>query len=291
MTTTFHSEVGALRRVVVKHAREAFGDHTSIERQWKDLCYLGPPDYGRAVVEYDAFLGLLGDFGIEVQLLPASEDAGLDSLYTRDASVVTDRGVVLCSMGKAARAGEPDAQETAFREWGIPVVGRVGGDGRLEGGDLVWLDERTVAVGLGYRTNAEGVRQLSELLPQGVEVISVPLPHWTGPEGVFHLMSMLSPLDTDLALVHSPLLPVPFRQRLVSRGIELVEAHESEIDALACNALAVAPRVCVLAAGAPETVSRLTAAGVEVHEFDAEEICLKGSGGPTCLTRPLERTV
>ena len=291
MTTTFHSEVGALRRVVVKHAREAFVDRPSIERQWKDLGYLGPPDYGRAVVEYDAFLGLLGDFGIEVRLLPASEDAGLDSLYARDPSVVTDRGVVLCSMGKAARAGEPDAQETAFRECGIPVVGWVGGDGRLEGGDVVWLDERTVAVGLGYRTNAEGVRQLSELLPQGVEVISVPLPHWTGPEGVLHLMSMLSPLDTDLALVHSPLLPVPFRQRLVSRGIELVEAHESEIDALACNALAVAPRVCVLAAGAPETVSRLTAAGVEVHEFDAEEICVKGSGGPTCLTRPLERTV
>ncbi len=163
------------------------------------------------------------------------------------------------------------------------------GDGRLEGGDVVWLDDRTVAVGLGYRTNAEGARQFRAVLPEGVEMVLVPLPHLSGPSDVFHLMSMLSPLDGDLALVHSPLMPVPFRQLLLSRGIELVEAHASEMDGLACNVLAVAPRVCVMAAGAPETLSRLVAAGAEVHEIEAREICLEGSGGPTCLTRPLER--
>ncbi len=154
---------------------------------------------------------------------------------------------------------------------------------------MVWLDDRTVAVGLGYRTNAEGARQFGALLPEAVEMVLVPLPHWKGPSDVFHLMSMLSPLDRDLALVHSPLMPVSFRQLLLSRDVELVEAHPSEIDGLACNVLAVAPRVCVMAAGAPETVSRLAAAGVEVHDFEAREICLPGSGGPTCLTRPLER--
>lgn len=289
MTTTFHSEVGPLRRVVVKHAREAFVDLPCIERRWKDLGYLRPPDYERAVEEYDDFITVLHRFGIECLFLPIEPDLGLDSLYVRDASVVTDGGIVLCNMGKAARSGEPAAHEASYRQWGIPVIGRVEGDGRLEGGDVVWLDDRTVAVGLGYRTNAEGARQFGALLPEGVAVVLVPLPHGKGPSEVFHLMSMLSPLDRDLALVHSPLMPVPFRQLLLSMDIELVEAHPGEIDALGCNVLAVAPRVCVMAAGAPETMRRLLATGVEIHEFEASEICLKGSGGPTCLTRPLER--
>lgn len=289
MTTTFHSEVRPLRRVVVKHAREAFVDLHCIERGWKDLGYIRPPDYELAVQEYDGFIATLDRLSIECLFLPLEPDLGLDSLYVRDASVVTDRGVVLCNMGKTARAGEPAAHEAAYRRWEIPIIGRVEGDGILEGGDVVWLDDRTVAVGLGYRTNAEGARQFGALLPEGVKMVLVTLPHWKGPSDVFHLMSMLSPLDGDLALVRSPLLPVPFRQLLVSRGVELIEAHPGEIDGLACNVLAVAPRVCVMAAGAPETVSRLGAAGVEIHEFEAREICLKGAGGPTCLTRPMER--
>ena len=289
MTTTFQSEVGALRRVVLKHARDAFVDPLCIERGWADLGFLRPPDYERAVQEYEGFISVLDRLRIECMFLPLEPDVGLDSLYVRDASVVSDRGVVLCNMGKSARAGEPEAQEAAYRRWGIPLIGRVEGDGRLEGGDVVWLDDRTVAVGLGYRTNTEGARQFGALLPEAVEMVLVPLPHWKGPSDVFHLMSMLSPLDENLALVHSPLMPVPFRQLLLSRDVELVEAHPSEIDGLACNVLAVAPRVCVMAAGAPETVSRLVAAGVEVHDFEAREICLPGSGGPTCLTRPLER--
>ncbi|MCH7562794.1 MAG: hypothetical protein IH968_03120 [Gemmatimonadetes bacterium] len=289
MTRTFQSEVGALRRVVVKHARDAFVDPPNIERGWEDLGFLRPPDYERAVQEYDGFITVLDGLRIDCMFLPLERDVGLDSLYVRDASVVSDRGVVLCNMGKPARAGEPEAQEAAYRRWGIPIIGRVEGNGRLEGGDVVWLDDRTVAVGLGYRTNAEGARQFRALLPEAVEMVLVPLPHWKGPSDVFHLMSMLSPLDGNLALVHSSLMPVPFRQLLLSREVELVEAHPTEIDDLACNVLAVAPRVCVMAAGAPETVSRLVAAGVEVHNFEAGEICLPGSGGPTCLTRPLER--
>ena len=289
MTGTFQSEVDVLRRVVLKHAREAFVDLPCIERGWKDLGYLRPPDFERAVHEYEDFLSLLDRFGIECLCLPTASDVGLDSIYVRDASVVTDRGVVLCNMGKLERADEPDAHEAAYRTWGIPILGRVEGEGRLEGGDVVWLDDHSLAVGVGYRTNAEGVGQLEGILPDGVEVVRVPLPHWKGPSDVFHLMSMLSPLAGDLALVHSPLMPVPFRQLLLSRGVELVEAHPSEIESLACNVLAVAPRICVSAVGSPKTADRLTRAGVEVHTFEAGEICLKGSGGPTCLTRPLER--
>ena len=198
--------------------------------------------------------------------------------------------MILCRMGKAARSTEPQAQADTFRETGIPVLGEIIGDGRLEGGDVAWLDEDTVAVGRGYRTNQEGIRQLTELLGDGVEeVIEVPLPHWRGPSDVFHLMSILSPVDRDLALVYSPLLPVPFREYLLARGVSLVEVPEEEFESMGCNVLAVAPRVCVMLDGNPLTRERLEAAGAQVHTYRGEEISVPGGGGPTCLTRPILR--
>jgi N-dimethylarginine dimethylaminohydrolase len=145
-------------------------------------------------------------------------------------------------------------------------------------------------VGRGYRTNEAGIGQLRDLVRDCVdEVVVVPLPHWRGPEDVFHLMSIVSPIDRDLFLVYAPLLPVPFREALIARGIELVEAPEPEFDTLACNVLAVAPRDVLMVAGNPATRARLERAGVTVREFAGREICLKGGGGPTCLTRPLAR--
>jgi len=193
-------------------------------------------------------------------------------------------------MGKEARRGEPEAQGEAFHAAGIPVAGSIAGEGRLEGGDVVWLDARTLAVGRGYRTNDEGIRQLAELLAGEVdEIVVVPLPHGRGPGDVFHLMSILSPIDADLALVHSRLMPVPFRELLLARGVSLVEVADPEMATLGGNVLAVAPRRCVMISGNPATRARLEQAGAEVHAFDGAEICLKGSGGPTCLTRPLRR--
>ena len=289
MSTTYRSEVGRLRRAVVKHVRDAFVSDDAIDAQWKDLGYRGRPDLPAAAREYDAFVTLLEDLGTELLFLPQAEGVGLDSVYARDASVVTNGGVIPCSMGKAARRGEPKVQEGAYRTWGLPVLPAVAGEGRLEGGDVVWLDEMTVAVGQGYRTNAEGIRQLGELLGSDVEIVTVPLPHFRGPADVLHLMSIVSPIDDDLAVVYSPLMPVPFRELLLSRGFELVEVPEEEYDALGCNVLAVAPRLCVVAEGSPETRRRMEGAGAEVHTFPGSEICLKGSGGPTCLTRTLER--
>jgi N-dimethylarginine dimethylaminohydrolase len=194
-------------------------------------------------------------------------------------------------MGKPARRDEPAEQESAFRDLGIPILGSITGAGTLEGGDVVWIDERTLAVGRGYRTNDEGIRQLRALLGNTIdELIVVPLPHWRGPTDVFHLMSILSPIDGDLALVYSPLLPVPFRESLLDRGIELVEVPDAEFFTMGINVLAVAPRVCLMVAGNPETKSRLESHGARVSEFSGEEICFKGAGGPTCLTRPLERS-
>jgi N-dimethylarginine dimethylaminohydrolase len=286
---TAQSESGRIRRVVLKHARDAFADEERIRAEWRALNYHAPPDLGRAIHEYDRFVELIADHGVSLDFLPPGEGVGMDSIYVRDASVVSDRGVILCRMGKAARRGEPEAQGLAFQALGLPVLGRITGDGCLEGGDVVWLDRSTVAVGRGYRTNAEGIRQLRALLGDEVEVIEVPLPHYKGPDDVFHLMSILSPLDSDLALVHSPLMPVPFRERLLARGMEFVEAPAEELDAKGCNVLALGPRRCLAAEGSPITRSRLEAAGVEVRVYEGEEITQKGSGGPTCLTRPLLR--
>ena len=284
------SDVGRLRRVLVKHARDAFGDAPSVARQWRDLRYLAPPDVPAAITEYDRFLALLEAAGVEPLHLPSHGTVGLDSLYARDVSVVCDRGVILCRMGKPQRRTETAAQEAAFDAAGIPMRGRIQEDGTLEGGDVCWIDERTLAVGRGYRTNDAGIRQLTELVRDCVdEVVVVPLPHWRGPEDVFHPMSIVSPIDRDLFLVYAPLLPVPFREVLLSHGIELIEVPEPEFDTLGCNVLAVAPREVLMVAGNPQTRGRLEGAGVAVREFAGREICLKGGGGPTCLTRPLLR--
>ena len=284
------SEIAAVRRMVLKHPREAFVSDLSIARQWRDLGYLGRPELHRAVDEFDALVELLEGFGIEALFLPRDDDVGLDSLYVRDAAVATDDGLILCNMGKDERRTEPGALERAVGEWGLPIRGAITGDGILEGGDVVWIDDRTLAVGRGYRTNEEGIRQLGEILGDSIdELIVVPLPHYRGPNDVFHLMSVLSPIDRDLALVYSPLLPVPFREWLLARGTWLVETSEAEFDSLGCNLLTLAPRRCVAVAGNPVTRGRLESEGVEVHVLRGQEMCLKGLGGPTCLTRPLER--
>ena len=284
------TEVGAIRRVALYPAEHAFQSDEAIARQWRELNYSERPEYARAVEEYAGFVALLKSFGIEIEFLPVSASPGLDSIYVRDASVVCDRGVILCNMGKPQRRSEPKMAEAAYSDIGVPVLGSITADGRLEGGDVAWIDERTLAVARGYRTNDEGIRQLRQLLGECIdEMIVVPLPHWRGPQDVFHLMSIFSPIDTDLAVVYSPLLPVPFRETLLSRGIRLVEVPEEEFETMGCNVLAVAPRRCVMLKGNPKTRARLESAGAEVHEYTGNEISLKGGGGPTCLTRPILR--
>ena len=288
--STTQSDVGPLRRVVLRSARDAFSSQAEIDRLWQGLNFTGPPDFELAVDEHEQLVETLRGFGIETVFLPHADDGTLDAIYVRDASVATDRGIILCSMGKEARRAEPAAQGAHFRALGVPILGEIGGEGRLEGGDVAWIDERTVAVGRGYRTNEEGIRQFRALLGDAVDrLIVVPLPHWRGPGDVFHLMSVFSPLDNDLALVYSPLMPVPFREELLERGFALVEVPDEEFETMAANALAVAPRQCLLIEGNPRTKARLVEAGVEVTEYRGREISIKGGGGPTCLTRPLER--
>jgi len=278
--------------MLLKHPRAAFGDTASIERQWRALNFTAPPDLARATAEYDRFVALLNQNGVGMEFLSDTETSGLDSIYVRDASVVCDRGAIVCRMGKPARETEPAAQEAALRAIGYPIAGRIEAPGRLEGGDVLWLDRRTIAVGRGYRTNDEGILQLRRLLGHAIdELITVPLPHWRGPADVFHLMSIISPVDDDLAVVYSPLMPVAFREFLIARGTTLVDVPDEEFDTMGANVLALAPRTCVMLNQNPLTRERLEKNGATVIAYEGSDISLKGGGGPTCLTRPLKRVV
>lgn len=276
----------------MKHPREAFISQASIDAQWQRLNFLAAPDFHRSCNEFDSLVRLLEDNGTQVELLPADPRTGLDSIYVRDASIATDRGIILCRMGKGLRSGEPAAQGDVMTSRGLTVLGSITSTGLMEGGDLAWLSRRTLAVGLGYRTNADGIRQLRSLLGDAIdELVDVPLPHWRGANDVMHLMSLISPIDSGLAVVYSPLLPVPFRTSLLERGVVLVEVPHEEFGSMGTNVLTIAPRTVVTLRGNKMTRAALEAEGVSVLEYDGEEISVKGAGGPTCLTRPLMRSV
>jgi N-dimethylarginine dimethylaminohydrolase len=283
------TEVGRIEELVLKHPHEAFGSQARSDAEWRALGFTSVPDFERALDEYARFVDLLAPIGLALRCLPDAPGTGLDSIYVRDASVAGPDGMILCAMGKPARAGEPAAQAAAFHAFGVAVAGTIQPPGTLEGGDVVWLDDRTLLVGRGYRTNDAGIDQLRRLVGPSIDVIAVPLPHWRGPADVFHLMSILSPVAVDLAVVYAPLLPVPLRERLLDRGMTFVEVPDEEFDSMGANVLATAPRRAVMVDGNPVTRRRLEAAGVDVSVYEGREISLKGGGGPTCLTRPIRR--
>ncbi|GAB5525663.1 MAG: hypothetical protein Roseis2KO_35350 [Roseivirga sp.] len=287
---TCHSEYGAIRSLWIKSAKAAFVGQTTLNSQWQALNYLSEPQFESALVEYDEFRSNFETEGLELTEFSFDETVQIDSIYCRDAAIATDFGMIICNMGKGARINEPQAQETAFLKANLPILGKIEGLGTLEGGDVAWLDEKTLAVGHTYRTNLSGIKQLRALLePNGIEVITVELPHYKGPSDVFHLMSILSPVAKDLAVIYSPLMPISFRNELIQRGFEFVEVPEEEFESMGCNVLALAPRKCLMVAGNPITESRLNAAGCEVITYAGAEISVKGGGGPTCLTRPIYR--
>ncbi|NPV83148.1 MAG: amidinotransferase [Candidatus Aminicenantes bacterium] len=292
MDNTFgaQSMVGRLTRVVVKRPAEAFVCEEKIEREWRGLT--AAPDPERASQEFSRLEEILRQEGVEILYLPADERTTLDSIYTHDPVIITEAGAIILQMGKRDRAGEPAAFEDALKSWGVPIFGRLSRKATAEGGDLLWLDEKTLIAGRGFRTNQEGIDQLQEILrPLGAQVIPYDLPYWNGPGEVLHLMSFISLLDTDLAVVYKRLLPVAFYRLLQERCFQLVEIPEEEFPTQACNVLALSPRRVVILEGNPITAGRLRRAGCFVYELPGSEIAFKGSGGPTCLTRPLHRVI
>jgi dimethylargininase len=255
---------------------------------WRAYGWRRKPDLGRLAAEHDAFCALLADAGADVVVGRTRVDACADAIYVYDPALVTDRGAILLRPGKPGRRGEVDAMAADLADAGVPIAARLEAPAAAEGGDTLWLDERTLLVGRGYRTNDAGVAALREALP-GVDVVAFDLPHLRGPGEVLHLMSLISPLADDLAVVYLPLLPVRLVELLAGRGVRLVEVPEEEFRTMGPNVLALAPRVALALDGNPVTRRRMEAAGVDLRVYAGEELSRLGDGGPTCLTRPLLR--
>ena len=204
---------------------------------------------------------------------------------------MTNNGLIVCNMGKLKRSTEPDHLRRFFKSINIPIIGKIESPGTLEGGDIVWINKHTVAVGEGYRSNSEGINQFKKLLgKQAKEIIPVALPHWEGPNDCLHLMSNLSPIDENLFLVYSRLLPVSFIKYLLDHKIKLIEVPDEEYYSMGCNVLAMGKGKVIMLEGNPITQKRLEAEGVKVKTYNGSEISIKGAGGPTCLTRPFLRS-
>jgi dimethylargininase len=278
------SMIAPLRRVLVKRPDEAFAAADPV--RWH---YASQPDLEVARGEHDTLTELLRQAGVAVFHHDDPQPGRADAIYVYDPAIVTDRGAIILRMGKDLRRGEEAPMARRMEALGVPVLYTMRGEARAEGGDLLWLGHDTLAVGLGFRTDAEGMRQLEEALAGHVTLLPVELPYYTGPEACLHLLSLISIVDHKLAVIYPPLLSVPFWQDLQERGFRFIEVPSQEFETMGTNVLALAPGLCVMLEGNPITQRRLEAAGCKVLTYRGNEISLKAEGGPTCLTRPILR--
>jgi N-dimethylarginine dimethylaminohydrolase len=277
--------VAPLRRVLVRRPDAAFA--VDDPELWH---YASRPDLAAAQQEHDQLTAILRRAGAEVIEHAEAQPGRADAIFVFDPALITDAGAIILRMGKQLRRGEEAALARRLEALEVPILATLHGEALAEGGDLLWLDERTLAAGLGFRTNAEGLRQLGAALgPLGVTVVPVELPYYTGPAACLHLLSLISIVDHNLAVVYPPLLSTPFWQLLQRRGFRLVEVPDEEFATMGPNVLALAPGECLMLEGNPVTQRRLEAAGCEVQTYRGDELSLKAEGGATCLTRPILR--
>jgi N-dimethylarginine dimethylaminohydrolase len=275
------SMTGTLERVLVRPPLAEDADN------WREYGWRAAPDHAAAAAEHEAFCALLEAAGAEV-VVSRHDPGNPDAIYVYDPVLIGEQGAVLLRPGKEGRRTEPGALAPVLASTGIPIVVELLAPVLVEGGDTLWLDERTLLVGIGYRTNQEAVGALAGAFP-GVDAIAFDLPHWNGRGEVMHLMSFISPLDGDLALVYPRIAPVRLLDLLAERGVEVVEVPDEEFETQGSNVLALGPRQALALDGNPETRRRMEEAGVDVVVYHGDEISRKGDGGPTCLTRPLLR--
>jgi N-dimethylarginine dimethylaminohydrolase len=285
-----HSVVGRLQRVLVCSPRSSGWAAPARATRWRELGFAHAPDFETAHAQHDELCRQLQAAGAEVACLPASSTLTLDAVYTHDPSFATDYGMIIMNPGKANRLAEAAHHSEFYRTRGISMLGEIKPPGASEAGDMIWLDAKTLLIGLGYRTNSAGIAQMRALLaPKGVEVISATLPYGPGPSACLHLMSLISLLDEQTAVVDLPWLAVETVELLKSRGYRLVEIDYSERDTLACNVLSLGEKRLLALEENQKTNQKLGQAGFDVRAFHGSELCINGSGGPTCLTRPLLR--
>lgn len=268
-------------------------DHVMAKADAK-VWHYGPGfNAAKAAVQHKAFADMVAASGAHIEWLPDVADGMSDSIFTHDPSLVSQAGAIILNMGKALRKDEPSLHEALYAKMGVPVIGRLVEPGTVEGGDCIWLDDKTLVIGRGVRTNQSGIEQVADILrPHGVTVLGFDLPLWDGEAACLHLMSVISPLADDLYLVHAPLLPVSLYQMMKARGIQLIIAPADEFAAsngLSLNVLPTKPRDVIMVAGFTKTKAAMEAAGCRVQTFEADALCIACEGGPTCLTRPVWR--
>jgi N-dimethylarginine dimethylaminohydrolase len=285
-----HSMVDPLRRVMVCSPRSAGWNQPERAARWRDLGFLHPPNFEKAQAQHDAMCRQLEAAGVEIlELLPAS-DITLDAVYTHDASLSTDFGLIALRPGKPNRRTEARQHAKLCQMFGIHTLAKITAPGAAEAGDIVWLNSKTLLVGQGFRTNAAGISQLRDLLaPKGISVLSAPLPYGHGPSCCLHLMSLMSLLDDRTILVDLPWLAVETVELLCAHSYRFIEIDSKERDTLACNVLALGKNRLLAIEENSGTNAKLSTAGFEVLTFPGSELCMNGGGGPTCLTRPLLR--
>ena len=276
------SMTGRLERVLVRPplAEDA--------ERWREFGWRAAPDHAAAATEHELLCAILEDAGAEV-VVSRHDPGNPDAMYVYDPVLVGARGAVLLRPGKEGRRAEPAAIAASLAAAQVPIAAELSDPVRVEGGDTLWLDDATLLVGIGYRTNGAALPALADAFP-GVDVVAFDLPHWNGSGEVMHLMSFISPLDRDLALVYPRIAPVRLFELLAERGITVVEVPDEEFETQGPNVLALGPRQALALDGNPETRHRMERAGVDVVVYRGEEISKKGDGGPTCLTRPLLRS-
>jgi len=282
--------VGGLERALVCSPRTAGWNQPERADLWQELGFLHAPNFEKAQAQHDTLCRELESAGVKVVELEHADDLTLDAVYAHDASLATDFGLIVMRAGKPNRVAEGKRHGTLGENDGIPIFGKIAAPGTTEAGDIVWLDSKTLLIGRGSRTNAEGIRQMRDLLaPKGIEVLSAPLPYSAGPSACLHLMSLISLLDEQTALVDLPWLAVETVELLKARGYRFIEIDNSERDTLACNVLALGGNRLLAIEENCKTNARLRQAGFDVRTFPGGELCINGGGGPTCLTRPLLR--
>lgn len=280
-----------MKTVAIKNPREAFISQKHLSENFKRFNYIKEPDYDLALKEYEEFEKIIKDNCENVLFLPTSDRVGMDSIYTHDSVKITKHGAIYFNTGKVLRQNERFETQKLFESKGIKTLGEIKSPGLMEGGDVVWFDDNRVAIALGYRTNEEGIRQFKEITKDFIdEVIVVQLPHALGEDECLHLMSVISIVDKDLAVVYSKYMPVSFRQYLIKEGFKLVEVTDEEYDNLGSNVLALAPRKCLIMEGNEKIKNDLLKEGCEVLTYPGKNISFYGTGGPTCLTCPVWRS-
>lgn len=283
------NEYSLLTQVAIRSPLNSFLTDEKLSNEWQDLRFHAKPELKESINEFIEFRKLLLNNEIKIIDLPQAKDLTIDSIYTRDSILISPKGLILCNMGRASRTPEARDNYEHLKLQGYQIAGEILAPGTLEGGDFIWLSDTKAAVGLGPRTNQNGIDQLRKILGNSVDLHVVPLPEPTHPDDVLHLMSIISPLDKDLALIYRPLMPVSFIQWLEQLGIKFVEVDEAEYLLMGCNVLATSPRSVIMLENLPRVQRNLQNAGCDVQTYKGIEISRKGEGGPTCLTRPLKR--